>query len=305
MRLPHLAAVAVMLTMTAPASAVEFSKEGNVWQVCISHDEVVTLKKAGAAALAIPDPTVTKVVGFAVALVTLMDEIGGQKGVCIVGTFSSDHVVITPKGSSPFKEFVAVGKEAGKTWTNVLETAQKAGGDVSDEWKRFTSRVLPGKKNKKRNLTYGRVVTIVVRPTLSPENYGERFTLVSVGDGGKVAVHSYAGYLQHLAENQDQARFDAQAIGDQEKWEVVKNDDGTFSFKSFNGKFLTWTETPKKLEVVVRGGPVDNNRKFHIVPNDDGTVGIYRHDGNPRTHCWVTAHQWEGDVAYIFQTADR
>jgi hypothetical protein len=66
-------------------------------------------------------------------------------------------------------------------------------------------------------------------------------------------------------------------VGDWETWTVVDNNDGTVSFKSFNGNYLS-AEQGGGVALYANRTTIGNWEKFYLVNLPDGRVALKTHD---------------------------
>lgn len=191
---------------------VKFRNTGIVWEIELSHNDVVNLELASTLA-PIPDPEVKAAIRAMAEVIKYTDKIGGNKGVAITGVVG--YFVVTPAGQSPYDKFKTIGKQSVEA--------------IEDTWKS-----LFGKKTKKH-------VPGAVAANRDKAGEWEEFGIAALPDG-KIAVLSWQGYFSAEGGGGKGVYANRDEIGEWEKWDLEYNDNGTVSLKSINGHYFVAEE---------------------------------------------------------------
>ncbi len=240
----------------------QVSNVGPVWNVSLSHNEVDTLSAGGGvAALALPPP-IDVAVATLVSYIVLIDEIGGGNGVDISGVIGVTGGIVTPNGFGAYGWLV-------KGAHIVID----AGKNIGEFILKLVASVNPGEIQTVAVLGAlataglpGAVFITILKdifgggppPPDSPEALNKRgaikgdrvqigpwesFVMADIG-GGNVALLSWQGYFSAQGGGGSSVYANRPWIGAWEKWTLVRNDDGTVSFRSSNGRYLGTSSFP-------------------------------------------------------------
>lgn len=260
----------------SPAADAQF-KDG-IWTIDLTPDDVGSLPKKGAVVIAaIKDPTVAVVVGAGVAAITLVNKVGGNKGVKIAGcpflpvtaTLPAceqvDHVVEVVRGRF---------HEAAKVLKEVIDVTDGLPGipPVPQIQRELIKALFGGGDPPPK---FGRI------ERRDEAREWERFTL-EFSQEGKVALRFQSGYL--CAENGGGSHViaDRQIPQGWEMWTLVEHEDRTVSLQAENGDWLCAqprSEDPKVDQpLVANRKEVQGWEKFRVEPSA-GSLTLRSHHG--------------------------
>lgn len=262
------------------AESVELRREGSVWEVTLTHQEVDRLSsRAVQRDLAkLAAPAVSQALQDGAEHLQLMDALGDNRGVQIVGIGSDPPVVVMPRGHSPYKNLLvlqaAVGGELMGSWDDLQTLAETMPLETRLRYLEKLEAVIPGRQGRRQKYRYGKLVANECK--IGP---WEKFNLLLLADN-RVALQSHAGFLRHEPTQESQLRGDGKNLGPQEIWQLLPQDQGTVSLQSADGTFLHWGSLAYFEMDAASPGVTDhdlfmrNQEKFFLWPNQDGTVSL-------------------------------
>lgn len=256
------------------------------WRLTLENEDVQQLKQGVVLTVLVanPDPVITKAIAAAIQVIDTVNEIGGRKGVEIIGILGTSNLVIVPKGSGGFYgELVKVRNEIdkmGRHWEGIF---RENGDKISKGWKKWTGQGGGRKDNP-----------WIARGTREKVGEWERFRLIALPDN-QVAFATHKGYLWHCKELTGiggSARAESYVIGEGEQFTLKRVPDGSTIIESIHGHYLNSPCSPDDLGLP-NPGSLTNFFKatwgFNVASRNlhssltlefqaDGTVAIKSHD---------------------------
>ena len=105
------------------------------------------------------------------------------------------------------------------------------------------------------------------------------FILATVGSGNQVSLLSWQGLFSAQMGGGNDVYANRPQVGDWETWTFVDNNDGTVSFKSSNGNYLSAQGGGGDgMAVYVNRTTVGDWERFYLVNLPDGRVALKTHD---------------------------
>jgi hypothetical protein len=224
---------------------MEFKQNGMLWCVRLTHAEVERIGAVGDVLAQLPEPIISKSITVAVTYVKIVDWIGGSNGVEIIGVLGYMGISVTPLNWSAF-QFLA------KFPSLITESAEQLGDIIFKTityWKDKIDIPLPfviafpfifgpivladkllGKIFRRKHGG--------MRADKREAGSQEKFFLVDLPEENKVALLSWRGYVRAKDGGGNEVWADKPWIRSHEKWELERNDDGTVSFRSWNGHYF-------------------------------------------------------------------
>jgi hypothetical protein len=263
----------LVLTVTKPPVTppkvldFQFSNTGSVWSVGLNHTDAEAVEGvlgaiAGVAALAIPGEgdAVAAALGGAAGTILMLDAVGGDKGVDIYGVVEVTGVIVTPHLSGMFGTLIQAAQVAlsGNTVT-LVEFILKASGLTPALASALGLQVAANVFSAVAAGTplgwaiaesFGAILNLF-EPAPDPNQHGgvhadrdtvgdwERFIMVQLENGNHIALLSWQGLFSAQGGGGGDVYANRPQLGPWETWTLIWNQDGTFSFQSTNGHFLT------------------------------------------------------------------
>lgn len=230
-----------------------------------------------------------------------MDFIGGNNGVDIQGVIGTQGVIVTPHLSGLFETLVATARQgvAAGTIVEFLLAASQSVPAVGESLGVQTAAAVFAKVTGGTPLGWaldavplGLVINLL-EPTPDPNQHGgihadrttvgdwERFILTELPSGNHVALLSWQGLFSAQGGGGGEVYANRVQVGAWETWALIKNADGTVSFQSNDGHFLSalngggsgsyCTVTPKVI---------GNSERFFMQTFPGGHIALRTHDKN-------------------------
>lgn len=235
---------------------------GPIWHVFLSHDQIQTLNGPGGqlAVGALPPPydaAVEAVIGY----VALIDEIGGNRGVDVTGVIGTQGVIVTPQELGAYGWLVkgtAIAIAAGETIANfvmkVASVVPAVAKGVCSTPGIITLLATGGNlpiaavvgllngifgKHDATDTTAGAVKAD--QPSIGGQ---ETFVLIGVGKGNdQVALLSWQGFFSAQQGGGAQVYANRAVASIWETWTLLRNSDGTVSFRTFDNQHYLGTSS--------------------------------------------------------------
>ena len=255
------ALVATHLTLTQ-SQAAETKRDGSSFVVTLSHSDVDKLNTAGGVASGLA-PEIAPIIGAVLGIITTVDGVSrltGGAGVEISGAIGSSYLLILPQGKGIFGTII------------------KAVGEVANFLVNLQPNVILAK--------FGMKVLTVAFGSAGGEIHAdekeakdeETFVMITTTDK-KVAFFSNRGYFR--ANKDDKLVWaDRDKIGSDEKFDLIDNGNGTVSFRSMMGTYLSADDKLDKQRISANRTKIDVNERFKLEFLGSGKVAIKAHDGN-------------------------
>lgn len=241
----------------------EFKMFGPVWTLILSDEQTdrlqATIAGSGAifAAAGLAGAIIAATIAASIAYVRFVNVLGGNNGVEITGVVGTEGIIVTPRGGALFETFVdaariGVGVATVIEW--VIVAAAKSPAFAG-------SMQLTALGTIFQFFTSGHPLGIALAAGIGlawqaltgepdPNEHGavaadttealpwESFVMADLGNTGQVSLLSHMGLFS--ADNGGGAGVYANRpkLGDWERWTLVKNDDGSVSFRSIGGHYL-------------------------------------------------------------------
>jgi hypothetical protein len=237
------------------------SHTGPIWHVFLSHDQIQTLNgPGGQLAVGLLPPPYDAAVEAVIGYVALIDEIGGNRGVDITGVIGIQGVIVTPQALGAYGWLVkgaSVAIAAGETIANFV---MKVASVVPDVAKGVCS--TPGIITLLAtggNLPIAAVVGLVsgifgkhdtdttpgaVKANQSSIGGQEAFVLIGVGKGNdQITLLSWQGFFSAQQGGGAQVYANRAVASIWETWTLLRNSDGTVSFRTFDNQHYLGTSS--------------------------------------------------------------
>lgn len=208
----------------------------------------------------------------------LMDEIGRQQGVVIVGIGARGPSVVMPSGRSPYERLRAVQTAAGSVplegWATLTPLIAQLPEAARPAYAEALAALMPGRSALREGEPAGKLIAgdCNIGPT-------ERMFMVLLADG-RVGFVSPAGVLGYAEEREGHVAADRPRLGALERWRLERHDRYTVSLKSARATYLHWGGR-SHLELDASAPHVETARMFHenqerffLWANADGTVTL-------------------------------
>ncbi len=290
-----------------PQDAPLFSNTGPVWVVSLTHRQAEGVEGllgtiAGVAAVAIPGfgDVIAAAVGGAAGIILVVDALGGDQGVDINGVAGVTGVIVTPHASGMFATLIQ-GARVGVAAATIVEFILAASSQIPLLASSFGVTVAAAVFAAVGGGTplgwalagAAGIVVNLLEPAPDPNGHGgihadrtvvgdwERFILASIGSGDEIALLSWQGLFSAQGGGGAEVYANRPKVGPWETWTLMNNQDGTVSFRSTNGHFLT----------ALNGGgygsycladrlAIGNWERFYLENLPSGHVAIKTHDQN-------------------------
>jgi hypothetical protein len=225
--------------------------------------------------------------------IVLMNKIGGNNGVDIHGVWGTHGVIITPRFSGLYEQ-LAEGATVGVAVFTIGEFLLKIAAQQ------------PGLANTLGLATAGKIFELIgggtplgwaivgalglgiielFLPEPDPDQHGgihadrdaigpwESFTMSFLEGENEVSLLSWQGFFSARDGGGGQVFANRPWVKEWERWTMIKNDDGTVSFKAFNGHFLVAEEGGGR-ECWANRTAIGPWEKFIMVPAPDGKIAL-------------------------------
>jgi hypothetical protein len=243
---------------------ISFSHEGVVWVLTLDEPETQALSgliSAGgplAPAAGPLAPAVAAAVAAGAAYIVTIDKLGGNHGVEINGVIGVPGIIVTPRAGGLYAQLVQAGRMAvsGKT---IIDFVIGASGHIAPLGGALGFSAVGGVLGQVVGGTplgwalagaLGLVVNKLLPPP-DPNQHGgvhadrtsvgdwERFMLAQLGNGNQVSLLSWQGLFSAQGGGGGDVYANRPQVGSWETWDLIDNHDGSISFKSNNGHYLT------------------------------------------------------------------
>jgi hypothetical protein len=240
----------------------QFSGGPAGWNVQLSHDEVTTASDtADLVSMGVPPPYDTFLSAGAEYLRTI-DALGGHNGVNVSG--SGPTFVATPAGVPIVGDLI-----------NVIV---KIGAGVSTEAVDIVKGAL-GLLGVHFGSSRGELHADEDNPGSE-----ETFAFVSLPNG-KVAILAYTGYFCADHDREGRVWADRQGIGPWENWGLVHNGDGSVSFSSDQGWYISANPQTNHCELWTNRQNIGQWESFNLAQRPNGFIALQARSNGK----WVSA----------------
>ncbi len=107
----------------------------------------------------------------------------------------------------------------------------------------------------------------------------ESFLLAQVAPGNKVSLLSWQGLFSAQGGGGNDVYANRPTVGDWETWTLIDNNDGTVSFQSFNGNYLSaQLGGGSGAALYANRTAIGSWEKFYVVNLPDGRIALKTHD---------------------------
>ncbi len=283
---------------------VEFSHTGAVWIASLTEpetQEVTALIGAGgplAPAAGPLAPMVLAAIGAGIGYITAMDKFGGNQGVDINGVVGTMGIVVTPRLSGFGAQLMQAARIA-VTGRTVIDFVIAASSQVAPLGSALgTAAAGTVLKELLSGTPLGLAVALGVGllidkalPAPDPNEHGgvhadrtkvdlwERFVLAQLGNSNQVSLLAWQGLFSAQGGGGGDVYANRPQVGPWETWNMIDNHDGTVSFQSNNGHYLT------ALNGGGNGSYCKSDRtaigaweRFFIVNQTNGHIALRTHD---------------------------
>ena len=282
-----------------------FSSTGPVWWVGLNNDQthslegILTTGGGLLASLAGPLwPAVGAALVASVGYIEAINKLFGSNGVDVNGVIGTEGLIVTPRVGKVYSDLIqaarmvvsgrtivdflviasgdipALGATLGIPVVAAVLTAVEAGNPLG--W------ALAGALGLAVNLleaapdpnTHGHIWANRDQP-----QQWETFILAQIATGNKVSLLSWQGLFSAQGGGGNDVYANRPQVGDWETWTLIDNNDGTVSFKSFNGNYLSAQQGGGDGNAVyVNRTTIGTWEKFFLVSLPDGRVALKTHD---------------------------
>ncbi|MGA2600026.1 MAG: hypothetical protein ABSH09_23905 [Bryobacteraceae bacterium] len=285
-----------------------FSITGLVWVVGLDHQEAQTVEdfldlvSAAIKKAPIPPPVdeiadaVTATLSLAKSYIKLMDDLGGSQGVDVQGVIGVNGVIVTPHVSGIYQEMIqgartGVGIATVADFLIALASAVPAAGaglGIQAVAAAFAA-VAAGSPIGWAVAGAAGVAVNLLLPAPDPNEHGgihadrttagawEKFLLSQIPPGDMVSILSWLGLFsaQNGGDDTGDVFANRPKLGQWETWAILNNSDGTVSFKSLNGRYLTATNGGGPGSYcLVNATAIGPNEKFHLENLPGGHIAL-------------------------------
>jgi hypothetical protein len=292
------------------SGAPKVSLTGTVWVVSLSHEQAeevegslaaiasaIALLSVPTGPLAFLGEAVAGAIGGAAGVIQLVDAIGGDQGVDVQGVANIEGVLVTPHASG-FVAKLIEGARLGVTGATIMDFIIGAGSGSSAIASTFGipvaaevfSRIASGTPlGWALAATAGAIVNLLL-PTPDPNDHGgihadrtvvgdwERFVL-SAQPKDQISLLSWQGLFSAQNGGGADVYANRPQQGPWETWTLINNGDGTVSFRTNNGHFLTATNGGGDGSYCMADRTATGNwERFYMQLLGDGHVTIRTHD---------------------------
>jgi hypothetical protein len=241
----------------------EFKMFGPVWTLILSDEQTDRLQASIAgsgaifAAAGLAAPIIGATIAASIAYVHLVNVLGGNNGVEITGVIGTEGVIVTPRGGALFESFadaarIGFGVATVIEW--VIVAASKSPAFAG-------SMQLTALGTIFQFITSGHPLGIALAAGIGlawqtlagepdPNEHGgiaadrtealawESFVMADLGNIGQVSLLSHMGLFSAANGGGAGVYANRPQLGDWERWTLIKNDDGSVSFRSIGGHYL-------------------------------------------------------------------
>jgi hypothetical protein len=284
--------------------------QGPVWVVSLTHQQSEALQGtfaaiAGAIGVAmaplVEAPPVALAVaivegalGTAIGVIQCMDALGGDQGVDVQGVIGTAGVMVTPHGTGVFQTLVQ-GAEVARSVATIADYVLLSSSRVPSIADAFGTQTAAAVVTAMANGTplgwalaaaFG-VVVDLLEPAPDPNAHGgvhadrpqaadwEQFLLFQIPPGNQIALLSWQGLFSAQGGGGGDVYANRPQLGPWETWTLLDNQDGSVSFQTNNGHYLT---------ALNGGGPgsycltnataIGSSERFTMTPLPNGRVSI-------------------------------
>jgi hypothetical protein len=282
----------------------DLSQDGVVWNISLSHDEVIALAKGTLLGAILPVPIPAEIraaMATIVGYMVVIDQLGNQHGVDVTGVLGAAGAVVTPAGYGIYgalRKAATLVVDAGKT---VAEFILKVAGSIPDLksiaiFGGLATGLLPvtigaivvldwilGKSNPPPDSPDALNVRGLMKATASGFDKTTNFVLAHVGkkdtDGrDQLALLSWQGFLSaQLGLHNGSVYANRPWIKDWELWTLITNSDGTITLKSNDGVHCFGTSSLHDHSCFCNQTETSNPAftQFKLMSLDNGQVALY------------------------------
>jgi len=285
---------------TKPAD-FDFHNTGPVWWVSLNNDQThdieVVLATLGALAGTVWPPAAIAI-GASIPYIELVNKFGGNNGVDINGVIGTQGLIVTPRVGKVYAALIQAARLAvsGRTIVDFLIIASKEVPALGATLNLPVVASVLAAVESGTPLGWALASALglavdLLQSAPDPNEHGhiwanrdqpqewESFILAQVGDGNKVSLLSWQGLFSAQMGGGNDVYANRPQVGDWETWTLIDNNDGTVSFKSFNGNYLSAQEGGGDgMAVYVNRTTIGNWEKFYLVNLTDGKVALKTHD---------------------------
>jgi hypothetical protein len=282
-----------------------FSNTGPVWWVGLDNDQTHSLEgvlTTGGGLLASLAGPLWPVVGAAlvasVGYIEAINKLFGSNGVDINGVIGTEGVIVTPRVGKVYGDLIQAARMvvSGRTIVDFLVIAS---GDIPALGATLGIPVVAAvltavEAGNPLGWALAGALGFAVNlldPAPDPNTHGhiwanrdqpqqwETFILAQVAAGNKVSLLSWQGLFSAQNGGGNDVYANRPQVGDWETWTLIDNNDGTVSFKSFNGNYLSAQQGGGDGSAVyVNRTAIGTWEKFFLISLPDGRVALKTHD---------------------------
>ena len=247
--------------------------EGTLYEIVLSNEDVANAELAAAVLAATPvGPVVVALAGA----VKLFNELGGRRGVKVVGTTLSGAFALIGPASLPLFETAKAGISKVTAWVSSNPEAAAAlavGGPLALPFV-IVASVFSSAPDRTR-------LGGSVRASRDAAGEWEKFALVPLPES-RFALKAHTGFLRAADEPSfGDVYFDRQTIDVHEQWILEAHPMGGVAIKSVrNDRYLCAIDGGGSHCVADRPSPPKEWEQFHLEFNADCTLSIKSRNGN-------------------------
>ncbi len=288
-----------------PNSAGTFQHTGDVWYIGLTNDQThaleTVLATTGNALATLAGPMwlpVAAALNGSIGYIELVNKWGGSNGVDINGVIGFEGLVVTPRVGGFYEDLIQAARlvVTGRTIVDFLIVASQSVPALG------ATLGIPVVASVLTLIEAGNplgwalagalgLATTLVGAEPDPNQHGhiwanrttaaqwESFIMATVAPGNKVSLLSWQGLFSAQNGGGNDVYANRPQVGDWETWTVIDNNDGTISFQSFNGNYLSAQGGGGDgMAVYVNRTTIGTWEKFILVNLPDGKIALKTHD---------------------------
>jgi hypothetical protein len=280
-----------------PAADFDFQNTGPVWWVSLdnahTHDLEAVVATLGALT-GLVWPPAAAAIEASIPYIELVNKFGGNNGVDINGVVGTDGLIVTPRVGKLYGELIQAARleVSGRTIVDFIIVASKSVPELGAALNLPVVASVLAAVESGTPLGWALAAALGFAVNLlgsapDPNEHGhiwanrdqaqqwESFLLAHIDDGNKVSLLSWQGLFSAQMGGGNDVYANRPQVGDWETWTLIDNGDGTVSFKSFNGNYLSAQEGGGDgMAVYVNRTAIGDWEKFYLVNMPDGKVAL-------------------------------
>lgn len=287
----------------APPQTADFTFQntGPVWWVSLNNDQTHDIEAVMATLATMTGaiwPPAGAAIGASIPYIEAVNKFGGSNGVDINGVIGHLGLIVTPRVGKFYEALIQAARlvVSGRTIVDFLIIASKdlpaLGATLGiPVVASVLSLVEAGNPLGWALAGALGLATTLIGSEPDPNQHGhiwanrdtaaqwESFIMATIGNGNKVSLLSWQGLFSAQNGGGNDVYANRPQVGDWETWTFVDNNDGTISFRSFNGNYLSAQQGGGDgMAVYVNRTTIGTWEKFILVNLSDGKIALKTHD---------------------------